>query len=195
MNLAVVLLSGIFALCASTETETAAKAVADQKLRNQLSNGDFSSFKNRGTAPGWTFWKGKDSRGKVQFEKTAGVDQSPAAVLSGGNIVLFSFAEIQGGETIYVRLKTKKSGGGDAGVSVRFQTAGRKWLPLTVSKPVVFSASGGWTVAELVVKAPADAKIAVPMFSIKNIESPESRFVLDDVELYIIRDPEKGLDK
>ena len=39
---------------------------------------------------------------------------------------------------------------------------------------------------ELVVKAPAKAKNAVPMFSVKNLESPESKVFLDNVEVYIL---------
>ena len=190
--LTVVLVAGLFSLTASPETEAAAKTVTEQGLQNQVRNGTFASFPKKGMAAGWSFWKTDDSQGKVRFEKNAGVKKSPAAVLFGGNATLFCYVKIQGGETIYARLKTKKIGEGDAVFTMRFQDAAhKKWFRESVNQPIAFSKSDEWTVVELVVKAPAGAETAVPMYGIKNIDSPASRFICDDVELYILPEPAK----
>ena len=180
---------GFSSLSTLPGAEEVAKIVAEQKLPNQLRDGAFSSLPKKGLPSGWFFWKNKGSQGKVRFEKTAGVGQSPAAVLSGGSGTLFTGVKIKGGEQVYARIKTKKSGGGDAVLSFRFQVANKRWLPLTVSKTTSFSPTSEWTEVELTAKAPANAETVVLMFGIKNLESPESRIILDDVELYIL--PEK----
>lgn len=192
--LTAILTAGLFSLTADMETETAAKIVAEQKLPNQVRNGSFDSAQNNTSAPGWAFWKKDRAQGKVRYEKNIGVGQSPAAVISGGDGTLFGSAKIQGGETIYVRIKAKKIGTGDARLAVRFQKADRKWLPgekFSANKSIVFSTDKEWTEVELVVKAPPHAKIAVPIFGVKNVGSPESQFIVDDVELYILPNPEK----
>ena len=62
---------------------------------------------------------------------------------------------------------------------------------MTVSKTISFSQTSDWTEVELTGKAPANGETAVLMFGIKNLESPESRIFLDDVELYILPNPDK----
>jgi len=183
---AMVLFAGILTLSASPATKAAAKMVAEQKLPNQLRNGKFDLVTKKGIAADWSIWKKDDSQAKVQIVKKAGVDQSSAAVLSGGNCSYFTWAKVQGGEKVYAKIKTRKTGEGGAVFAIRFQDANRKWLPFTVSKSVDFSESGEWVEVELVVKAPAKAKNAVPMFSVKNLESPESKVFLDNVEVYIL---------
>ena len=184
-----IMVVGFSSLSALSGAEAAAKIVEEQKLPNQLRDGAFTLIPKKGLPVGWFFWKNKGSQGKVRFEKTAGVGQSPAAVLSGGSGTLFAEVKIKGGEQIYARVKTKKSGGGDAVLSFRFQAANKRWLPLTVSKTISFSQTSDWTEVELTGKAPANGETAVLMFGIKNLESPESRIFLDNVELYIL--PEK----
>lgn len=176
----------LFSLNATMKTEEAAKIVTAKKLENQLKNGMFSVINQKGNAENWHFWKKNNSHGKVQFEKNAGVNQSAAAVLSGDNGSLYSFAEIKDGETVYVRLKAKKIGEGNAFLSMRFQNEVRKWLPMTESKPIVFAKSNEWNNIEFTVKIPVDASFAVPMIGIKDVNSPESKIIVDDVELYII---------
>ena len=188
---AIALFAGIMTLSASPATEAAAKTVAEQKLPNRLRNGNFSLITKKGIAADWSFWKKDDSQGKVKYDKKAGVDQSPAAVLSGGSCSIFTWTKIQGGEQIYAKIKTRKTGDGSAVFAFRFQDENRKWLPLTISKAVTFSKPGEWVAVEFVVKAPANAKMAVPMFSVKDLESPESQVVLDDVEVYILPAPAK----
>ena len=183
---ALALFAGLMTVSATPATEAAAKTVAEQKLPNQLRNGKFDLVTKKGIAADWSIWKKDDSQAKVQIEKKAGVDQSSAAVFSGGNCSYFTWAKVQGGEKVYAKIKTRKIGEGAAVLAMRFQDANRKWLPFTVSKTVAFSESGEWVTVELVVKAPANTKTAVPMFSVKNLESPESKVFLDDVEVYIL---------
>lgn len=191
MYFAAAMFAGILTLSASPATEAAAKTVAEQKLPNQLRNGKFDLVTKKGIAADWSIWKKDDSQAKVQIVKKAGIDQSSAAVFSGGNCSYFTWAKVQGGEKVYARIKTRKTGEAGAVFTMRFQDAKRKWLPLTISKTVAYSESGEWVEVELVVKAPANAKNAVPMFSVKNLESPESKVFLDDVEVYILPASEK----
>ena len=187
----IVLFAGFMTLSASPATEAAAKTVAEQKLPNQLRNGNFSLITKKGIAADWSFRKKDDSQGKVKYDKKAGIDQSPAAVFSGGSCSIFTWAKIQNGDQVYVKIKTRKTGDGNAIFAIRFQDANRKWLPFTISKTITFSKPDEWVEVELVVKAPANAKMVIPMFSVKDIESPESQVVLDDVELYILPAPAK----
>ena len=82
-------------------------------------------------------------------------------------------------------------GGGEAVLTIRFQDANRKWLPFAVNRTAAFSESGEWVEEEIVAKSPTKAKYAIPMFSVKNLESPESKVFLDNVEVYILPASEK----
>ncbi len=191
MYFAAAMFAGILTLSASPATEAAAKTVAEQKLPNQLRNGKFDLVTKNGIAADWSFWKKDDSQGKVQYEKKAGIDQSPAAVFTGGSGCIYTWVKIQGGEKIYARIKTRKTGGGAAVFTMRFQDANRKWLPFAINKTVAFSEADEWVEVEIVAKAPVKSKIAIPMFSVKNLESPESQVFLDNVEVYILPASEK----
>ena len=113
---ALALFAGLMTLSATPATGAAAKTVAEQKLPNQLRNGKFDLVTKKGIAADWSFWKKDESQAKVQIEKKAGVDQSSAAVFSGGSCSYFTWAKVQGGEKIYAKIKTRKTGeGGQTG--------------------------------------------------------------------------------
>ena len=185
----------LFSLNASMQTRDAEKIISSKKLKNQLKNGTFSAMNQKGNAENWHFWKKNDSHGKVQFEKNAGVNQSAAAVLSGGSGSVYNFANIENGEIVYVKFKVKQIGKVNAVFSMRFQDLSRKWLPETFQKPVTFAESNSWNEIAFIAEIPEKARIAVPMFGLTFAESSDCRFILDDVEIYFIKKiiPEKNL--
>lgn len=168
---------------ASPATEEASKLVAEKGLPNLMKNGGFEKVLKNGQAADWSLSKSGKSKCKITIEKDAGVTGN-AAVFTSGNGTLFSWAKVKPGEKIYVKVKSRKFGNGNATLTIRFHDNKKQWLSFIVRKKISFAKDGEWAAAEIVIKAPEKAAWVIPLLVASGLDNPDSKIVFDELEVY-----------
>ena len=175
---------------ANNEIANAEKFVKENKCKNLITNGSFELFAKKNKIPGWWPWKDAKSQGEVNWEQNSGVNDSGAAVISGGNILISQdIKNVKPGEKYLIKVTVQKnSEASKASVSVRSK-ANRKWCPgiKSTAIPVKLSQADKWESAVGIVTVQPGVDTLCIMLSASNLKDEDSEIIFDNVEAYKIK--------
>lgn len=169
-------------------------------LANLARNGDFSSDKAPGTAPGdvpedwkegrppagWHAWQTKDSKGEFLWDREVGAKAKGSA--RAANVADGCFIQshlVKPSERYAVKAVRRIQGNGDARIRVRWQTEDGKWTHETQDQFVLCDKpTAEWSELFGVVEVPQGVGRLVILLGVSDQRSPQDIIWYDDVELH-----------
>mgnify|MGYP002349616932 FL=1 len=176
-------------LDAAAQAELAA-ALAAGTARNLLTNPDFAQGPAAAGAPpaGWAAWQHeKEPTGTFTWDATIGGGSARATHVTWG--CYLQDYEAPPGSQHLVRARCRLTGSGTPALTLRWQTAARRWTNEGDDRTFAFRPDAdGWLVTQGVVTVPEGAGRLVVLLDIRGQRDDQSSVWFDDVSAYRLAD-------